>query len=195
MNKAGEALCNLRELSFLMKLNKNSGDPSQFEFSPNPALTQDVDADILSRGDSGEGGGQRVRNGTAGQGRRVRGQLQPGHTGDASPTPGGAGHPPRRSHGRARSWRVHPQLPTDHCLTLPLGTLVLRQLCPALRGPREQRTQETLCCGNLGLDLQGRQKMRAAPAASAATITLKNRPARHDLFSRDFLCYCILILE
>lgn len=58
MNKAGEALCNLRELSFLMKLNKNSGDPSQFEFSPNPALTQDVDADVLSRGDSGEGGGQ-----------------------------------------------------------------------------------------------------------------------------------------
>lgn len=143
MNKAGEALCNLRELSFLMKLNKNSGDPSQFEFSPNPALTQDVDADVLSRGDSGEGGGQRALNGTAGQGRRVRGQLQPGHTGDASPTPGGAGHPPRRSHGRARSWRVHPQLPTDHCLTLPLGTLVLRQLCPALRGPREQRTQET----------------------------------------------------
>lgn len=144
VNKAGEALCNLRELSFLMKLNKNSGDPSQFEFSPNPALTQDVDADVLSRGDSGEGGGQWAE-GTERDSRS--GVSSPwaaaawSHRGH--PPPGGAGHPPRRSQGRARSWGVHPQLPTDHCLTLPLGTLVLRQLCPALRGPREQRTQET----------------------------------------------------
>lgn len=76
--------------------------------------------------ESEAGSGQGARNGTAGRG------VTPGTV------------PPVVQDGLTegqRSWGVHPQqLLTDHWLTLPLGTLVLWQFCPALRGPSEQQT-------------------------------------------------------